>query len=242
MYVRPVVAASVAFGAAVFAGSCAGGPKHVSEITPAVIHQLSGAWVLNESESDDPDQAMRAGEPGRGAGGRGGSRPPEGGGPPGGGGLTGRPGMGGGGMGGGRPGMGGRRGGAPLGRANRAAMEEVRRMATVPPRRLELSVSDSAVVVSYPREEPWLLPFGSDVKREAADSVEVAARADWENGRLVVSRRVSGGGSVTETFMPSVDGKRLTVDVEVAMGSGRGGTEFQRVYEPEGATRGGPPR
>jgi len=106
-------------------------------------------------------------------------------------------------------------------------------MAMVAPRRVELSLSDSAVVVSYPREGSWLLLFGTDVKRAVSDSVEVTARSDWENGRLVVTRKVSGGGALTETFMPSADGSRLTVAVELATGAPRGGIEFHRVYERE---------
>ena len=65
---------------------------------------------------------------------------------------------------------------------------------------------------------------------EMSEDVEVEARAQWENNRLILTRQVSGGGVVTETFMPSVDGKRLTVAVEFAPG-GPGGVEFQRVYE-----------
>jgi hypothetical protein len=137
----------------------------------------------------------------------------------------------------------GRPGGQGAGRSEiRAAIQELRRMAMVAPRRVDLSLSDSAVVVSHPREEPWLLPFGSEVKREATDSVEISARADWENGRLVVTRKVPGGGSLIETYMPSVDGKRLTVNVVLAVGGAGAGVEFQRVYDPAPGTARGPSR
>jgi hypothetical protein len=114
-------------------------------------------------------------------------------------------------------------------------------MATVVPRRLEVSLSDSAVVVTYPHEEPWLLPFGEGVKRKLGEGVEVEAKAEWKDGLLSVTRKVSGAGSLKETFHPSADGERLTVAVELSMGQ-RGGVEFRRVYQPEGASRGAPPR
>jgi hypothetical protein len=106
-------------------------------------------------------------------------------------------------------------------------------MATGAPRSLEISLADSLVVLGFPREEPWLLPFGGDVERALAEEVKVKARAEWEEGRLVVTRTVAGGGSVIETFMPSVDGKRLTVAVEF-LPRGRPGVEFRRVYEARG--------
>lgn len=111
-----------------------------------------------------------------------------------------------------------------------AALQALRRMATGTPRTLQISLADSLAVVAFPREEPWLLPFGDKVTRELSEDVEVEARAQWENNRLILTRQVSGGGVVTETFMPSVDGKRLTVAVEFSPG-GRDGVEFQRVYE-----------
>ena len=73
-----------------------------------------------------------------------------------------------------------------------------------------------------------MLPFGKTVERPLDDDLKLKAKAEWDEGRLVVQRNVSGGGGVTETFMPSVDGTRLTVDVE--MSGGPGGIEFQRVY------------
>lgn len=88
-----------------------------------------------------------------------------------------------------------------------------------------------------PGDDPCVLPFGEDVTRNLEDGVEVEARAEWENGRVVVTRGVGGGASVTETYMPSVDGTRLTVAVEVSMG-GRGGVEFRRVYTQPAADEG----
>lgn len=213
--------------ALVLAAGCGGGPKHVSEITPQVSQRLTGVWVLNERESDDPEEALRMAGGDRGA--PSGGRPSVGGRPPmgGGGGMTGG-GMTGGGRAGGRRGSGGM---APPARLSPEAMMILRRMATVAPRRLEIALSDSSVVVSAPREEPWMLLFGEKTKRMMPDSVEVEARAEWEEGRVVVTRKVSGGGEVTETYMPSLDGSRMVVAVTFSPG-GRGGVEFRRVYYP----------
>ena len=213
--------------AALLATACGGaGPQHVSEITPVMTERLSGAWILNQAESDDPEEALGGGGGMPAAGRRppGGGRPTPGGQPPSGG-------RGGGGMpGGGGQGPGMAPGDAPGRNMKPAAMQALRRMATGTPRTLQISLADSLAVVAFPREEPWILPFGGKVTRELGEDVEVEARAQWENNRLILTRRVSGGGVVVETFMPSVDGKRLTVAVEFSPG-GRGGVEFQRVYE-----------
>ncbi len=129
------------------------------------------------------------------------------------------------------PGGGGRAGGRPGGAVNPAATQAIRRIATVPPRTLELSVSDSLVTLHVPREEPWVLPFGQEVKRDVADDVEVEAKAEWKGGGLVVTRSVSGGGTVTESYMPSVDGVKLTVAVAMSMSLMGADVEFQRVYD-----------
>jgi len=240
MSVRPVPVAPLALFAVLAAASCGGGPKHVNEITPAVAGSVSGSWVLNEQESDDPEQAIAAGRSGRaGAGPEGG--PPQGGGrPPGGGGGV----PGGGGTRGGAPGAGiggARPGGRPGGSGNPAAAQVLHRMASVVPRRLEISLTDSAVVVTYPREDPWLLPFGQGVKRKSGEDVDVEGKAEWRDGLLTVTRTVSGAGSVTETFHPTPDRHRLTVSVAYTMGR-LGQVEFRRVYQPQGAPPGAPRR
>ena len=115
-------------------------------------------------------------------------------------------------------------------------MVALRRMAMAPARTLQISLNDSLAVLSAPREEPWVLPFGGKVERQVTEQMKVEARAEWEGGRLVVTRKIAGG-QVRETFMPSADGERLTVGVAFSPG-GRGEVEFQRVYK---RPRGGPP-
>jgi hypothetical protein len=98
---------------------------------------------------------------------------------------------------------------------------------------LDVVLTDSAATVTYPDEDPWVLPFGKTVERKIDDDVSIEAKAEWVNERLVVTRSVSGGGAIRETFEPALDGARLIVDVDTSMGGGpRGGGEFQRVYYP----------
>jgi hypothetical protein len=231
---RAIRLAFLAVPATLALGAC-GGTTHIGEITPVVSHRIDGTWVYNAKESDDPAKFVPKMQEGRGrrTGGEGGEgrgeEPPEGGRvPPGGGGGV----YPGGGMGGwgGYPGGGGMR--QPRrtgGRANPAAMREVRRLYTTIPTRIDIALTDSLVTMTYAGQEPFVLPFGKKVERALGDSLKLEARSEWNDHRLVVERDVSGGGGVTETFMPSVDGTRLTVDVDVSGGPG-GGFEFQRVF------------
>ena len=129
------------------------------------------------------------------------------------------------------PGGGGRRGTQDrAGGADPAAMRAALRLVTVAPRRLDLTLSDSLVTLGYTPQDVWVLPFGDKVKRDLGEGLTVEAKAEWDNGRLVVRRSVSGGASITETYMPSADGAKLTVAVEMSGGPG-GGFAFQRVYD-----------
>jgi hypothetical protein len=208
---------------AVLALSACGGPKHIGQITPVVAQRLSGAWVLNVDESDDVQDVMRrrgeeGGAPPRG-GDRGGARRPGGG--------------------GGFPGGMGGRGGMPSGEGMRRpsgarrmspeAMRALRELAQTTPTRIDIALTDSLVTMTYAGRPAWVLPFGKTVEHELSDDVKLEGKAEWVEERLVVTRRVAGGGGVSETFMPSVDGTRLTIDVDLSGGPG-GGIEFQRVY------------
>jgi hypothetical protein len=234
--------------AAVLTTGCGGGHR-IAEITPAHEQRLTGHWVLDEKESGSPDSLFR-----RPRGGRGGARGGDGdggGAPPGGG--EGRGGFGG--RGGGMGGMGGRggfgggmggrggMGGAPRARSgqmNPAAMQATRRLVMAHEEALDIVLTDSAATVTYPGEEPWVMLFGETVERKVSDDVTIKAKAEWDDERLVVTRSVSGGGSLKETFEPALDARRLVVDVEPSFGGGgpRGGSEFQRVYGPAPPTSG----
>ena len=58
--------------------------------------------------------------------------------------------------------------------------------------------------------------------------MEITAR--WQGNALVVRRDVSGGGTVTEDYLRSQDGKQLSVIVSVTGIRGRD-LSFRRVYE-----------
>ena len=237
---RSVAVLPLTLTLAIAMASCGGGVTHIGDITPVVQERVSGAWTLNPEESDDPQEAMAAARPREGSGARrpgggvtggGGAMPPGGAGRPGAGGRGGMTGAGGRGA---MPGAGGR--GGMQGRAGRADPETMRaamRLVTVPPRRLDVALSDSLVTVGYTAQDVWVLPFGEKVKRDLGDEMTVEARSEWDEGRLRVRRSVSGGASITETYMPSADGMKLTVAVEVSGGPG-GGFEFRRVYDRRG--------
>ena len=117
------------------------------------------------------------------------------------------------------------------GDGNSLALQATRRMMTVPPRRVEIALTDSLVTVAYGAGDVWALPFGEKVERGSGE-LKIEAKASWENERLVVTTKVKDGGTVTETYMPAVDGSKLTVVVEGDLGrGGAGGVEFRRVYD-----------
>lgn len=228
MSYRIVVRGLMAAGSLSLLAAC-GGTQHIGEITPPVVQRLSGPWMLNVKESDNVAEVMRkAASERRGNGERGGARRPGGGGgmmPPGGG-MTG-------GRGGGRMPQGGMTGGRPMGggRTNPEAMGAMRRLIEATPAQLSVQLADSAVTLTYgDHREPWVLPFGKDVERPLNDDLKIKARAEWEEGRVVVTRSIDGGGSISEMYMPSMDGTRLTVDVLMRSGPG-GGVEIHRIYD-----------
>jgi len=228
---KSLISALVFSSVLVGLAACGGGSHRVAQITPAHTVALSGHWVFDEVESDDIaeilEQMGRAGQPGAapsGATGRGsrGGRP--------GGGTTG------GGMTGGRGGRsGGAAGRSPMtgGAMDPEAMAATQRLIRARVPSLELIVTDSMVTIGYPREEPYVLLFGEKVERELRGGITLQAKADWHDGRLRIRRSIDGGGSVTELFMPAVDGTRLTVAVEAEMGRGRS-FDFRRVFTPGG--------
>ena len=220
--------------------ACGGGSHRVDAITPAHVDVLSGTWIFDEADSDDVQELLAqlgssrgeqgpaqrgGGAPGATAGGRGGR--------PGASGMPGRDGLSGGMTGGQRGGArsggaAGARGGAPM---DPQALQATRRLVQRRVPRLVLTLTDSMVTLSYPREEPFQLLLGEEVERELSDGLILKAKAEWQDGRLRFRRAIEGGGSVTELFMPSVDGTLLTVAVEAELGRGPG-IEFRRVFRP----------
>jgi len=186
---------------------------------------LSGHWVFNQGQSDNPRNMMPAGDSGGGGrlGGRGGF----------GGGRGGR--MGGGG--GGRGGFGGAAGGGRISGGmsddQRARMRQTMDLAFTAPASLEIAAGDSSVTLAADGDKLVLTTDGRKVRREAKVEGEGAVdiKGRWQGNDLVVERSVSGGGKVSEDYLRSSDGKQLYVIVNFDGGRGRSIT-FRRIYDP----------
>jgi hypothetical protein len=176
---------------------------------PPAWLNLSGDWQLNPRETGAlaPGDSMSAGQP-RGAPGR----VPGGGGMPGGGRIPGggrRPGMG-----GGRPGGGG---------DPRLAMG-----VAAPLQRFTIEQSDTAVFFRFSSKEGVTVPTSG---RKTATMFwpgepEVELKAKWTDDGLVLERRITERGEVTEHYSRAKESERLVVTVELP-----GGRKLRRVYD-----------
>ncbi len=181
---------------------------------------LSGRWVLNKGQSENPRDMMQGRDSGGGGGG-GGMR----------GGRRGGGRMGGGGRGGFGGGGGG--GGGGISDEQRARMRQTRDLAFTAPASLEIAAGDSSVTLSADGDKLALTTDGRKVRREPQAEGEGAVdiKARWQGKDLIVERSVSGGGKISEDYMRSIDGKQLYVIVNFDGGRGRSIT-FRRIYDP----------
>ncbi len=173
---------------------------------------LSGRWVLNKGQSENPRDMMQGRDSGGGGGGmRGGRR------------------MGG----GGRGGFGGGGGGGGTSDEQRARMRQTRDLAFTAPATLEITAGDSSVTLAADGDKLALTTDGRKVRREpqAEGDGAVDIKAHWQGNDLIVERSVSGGGKISEDYMRSIDGKQLYVIVNFDGGRGRSIT-FRRIYDP----------
>jgi len=173
---------------------------------------LSGRWVLNKGQSENPRDMMQGRDSGGGGGGmRGGRR------------------MGG----GGRGGFGGGGGGGSISDEQRARMRQTRDLAFTAPATLEITAGDSSVTLAADGDKLALTTDGRKVRREpqAEGDGAVDIKAHWQGNDLIVERSVSGGGKISEDYMRSIDGKQLYVIVNFDGGRGRSIT-FRRIYDP----------
>ncbi len=167
-------------------------------VTPAVASaqdaraELSGTWILNEEESDDPREMMER----RGGGRRG----PMGG-------MRGR-------MGGGRQ----------RAEDTREAMESAMQAST----QLRLTVEDRQVTIEPLEGEPLVVPTTGEAIEKTVNgrTIEIAGR--WEDGKLVVERRIEGGFRVTQTYSRDPGASQMLVTVLV---EGPRTVTFRRVYD-----------
>jgi hypothetical protein len=206
---------------------------------PAPHPDITGRWTLRVSESDDPrdmlqlgdtlhgakggaDSTRRGGEGGEGVYG-GGRR----------GGAGGSGGYGGAGGMGGAGGYGGRRRmepPKPLTEAERRAMHATLALVLTAPPALALTQTDSNVTFTYDANTSLALSSKGDTLKQNPDSgIEVDVNARWQGNAFVVTRRVVGGGKVTESYIRWPNGTRLIQIVNYD-----GGPEhyltFRRVY------------
>jgi hypothetical protein len=222
------------------------------------LSDVSGRWQLNTEQSDNADDKIAAAMPGRNraagsdstsgtkGGGDGDRGEGEG---TGGGGMRG--GFGGRGARGGRGGMG--RGGTPQMSAQEIARRRQRAVLTIDLAKdasadLDVSVTPATLrLITHDMMDTLAIKTDGGknkmkVPGEGDDEVQITTRAQWNEGWLVVSREIDGGGKITETYLRSNDGQRLYVVVQIELprfGSGRGRDEgksrpieFRRVYDP----------
>lgn len=164
---------------------------------------LSGMWVLNEAESDDPSEHMR----GRRDGGRmdEGRRPPRR-----------------------RDGQRGRRPGR--GGMDREAMRE--RMESLRDQRLQFAIEqgENAVTLMYPGQGVVEIPTtGEEVTAAWPGVGDVKVRAGWnEDGTLEIERRLERGFMMTTSYTLDPKSSRLVV---VAGMDGPRAREIRSVYD-----------
>jgi len=208
-------------------------PQPAAKPRPAIGGKpnLSGVWILNKDESDDPRQKMQqaAGNSGGGYGGRGGGGGMGGGGPMGGGGgpMGGGP-MGGGGMGGGRRG-GGNVGGGQGGDSMINELSQLRIDQTETS--AKISGSSGRVLGVYSSSDQ------SNSKPSKEDS-SMPPVAQWQGDQLVTVVQGSRGGKTTRTFYLSSDSRQLNVNTRVENPRFSQPVTYQLVYDlaPAGDT------
>lgn len=202
--------------------ACSG--KQVAVAPPPEASALVGTWKLNANDSDNPEDALGAMQPGaegqrRGGRGRGGF----------------------GGMGGGRPGgFGGGRGGIRPGggsRPNFDAMRAGMQYARRAPQSLTLSESDSTVVFTADGGTPQVFhPDGRTTKEETDLGLKMKTKVHWQGRDLVIQRDWGSGVKLSEAYFRSQDTGQLFVIESLRTPRGSEPITFRRVYDRVGGT------
>ncbi len=168
---------------------------------------IGGKWALNEEESDDPRAAFEKSMRGAKEGMREGSNRPPGGRPSGG-----R---------GGRRGEGGREQG-------RQGMQRLLEASAA----LNIVQDDSTVtIVGAEGSRLILYPDGRRIEYPIGGAGHVETRAYWDNGKLVVERKVERGPRATTTYELSSLRRQLHVRVRLEGGAIPEPVEIRRVYD-----------
>jgi len=211
-----ILSLGVLLGAVIMACSSS---QQFDEVAPQDV-DLSGIWILNADESDDPREQMDQMGGGTGGGGMrggGGARPS-------------------GGMGGGmRGGRGGTGGGAMDPEKMQQTMEMVRQAA----RRIDLQQGDSTVTLVYDRAHSLMLHTdGRGLEQELPAGAKMEITAGWKGRYFVVEREIDGGGKITEEYMISTRTGQLYVITRLELGSRMPQPlEFRRVYDSASSSK-----
>jgi len=178
-----------------------GSSQRSDQVAPDEVEDLSGTWILNADKSDRPGDQMGSGE----IGGGGTMMPPPG-------------------------GMGRRPGGR--GGIDPEKMRRTMEVAREAVQRFTLEQTDTTVTISYNDMIPHV--FHTDGRKveqetEAGDKIEV--KAYWQGRYLMVSRKVDGGGTITEQYFKSSVTDQLEVITRIELGRMPRPMQFLRVYD-----------
>jgi hypothetical protein len=182
--------------------------------------RITGKWVLNQEQSDDPQAAFQGPMPGgRGDMREGRDRPP--GGPPSGGQQP-----------GGRPPGGQRPGGARPGGGDPEQMRQTMQKLMQASAALNIVQDDSTVtIVGIEGSRVVLYPDGRKLDYLVEGAGNVETRANWIDGRLVVERRLEGGARATQTYELASEGRQMHIRVRLEGSQLPAPVEFRQVYE-----------
>lgn len=183
-----------------------GSSQGFDQVAPEHV-DLSGTWILNTEESDDPGQLTdQVGSPGMSARGR----------------MMPRAG-----------GMGGRRGGrGGVGGVDPEKMRQTIDMVREAIQRIDLQQGDSTVTLTYDQRLPLVLHTdGRELEQELPSGTKMKVRAGWEGRYFVVERKIDAGGTITEQYFKSSVTDRLHVITRVEMDRMPRAMQFLRVYD-----------
>jgi hypothetical protein len=118
----------------------------------------------------------------------------------------------------------------PLTEAEKRAQRATMALVLAAPPALALRQTDSDVTFTLDANTSSVLPSDGRILVQAPDSgIEMDVSARWQGNAFMVTRRVVGGGKVTETYIRWPNGTRLIQIVNYDGGPDHAFT-FRRVY------------
>lgn len=170
--------------------------------TPAAAPKLAGTWKLNEQQSDDPREKMRAAMNANGGPG---------------------------GPGGGNPGRMGRRSGRGPGRGGMMAQFSQLTIEQTDKATKVTGASGRLIATTEPaaKEDQNAQDNNGGMMMRM-----LPAEAKWQDNKLVATSQGFGGGTVTRTFELSPDGKQLYVTTKMENERFSQPVTYKLVYDP----------